>query len=111
MRRRRQTVIDADDAVVEGLGDAKSAAEIACPDVGGEAIRRAVSGADDLGFIGEADERRYRTKRLLFEDAHPPLHADQHRGIEEQTIPLIAADERLRAFRHRIVYMRCNFVL
>ena len=106
MRRSGQAVIDADNSIVKRFGDAKRPAQVARPDIGGEAKRRVVRGADDRGFVAEPHDRRDRTEGFFFKDAHPALDANQHGGIEEQPLTPVAADQRGGAFRDGIVYMR-----
>jgi len=54
---RDDALVDADDAVFEGLGDAPDAADVAAVEIGGEAELGVVGHLDRIGFALEAVER------------------------------------------------------
>ena len=58
-------LVDADDAVLQGLGYAPAAAEIARVKVGGQAERRIVGHAHRFLLRLEAEQGRHRPERLL----------------------------------------------
>jgi hypothetical protein len=76
------------------------------PDVGGKSVRRRIGGADDLGFVGEPDDRRDRPEGFLLENAHSLLDAKEQRRLEEQPVFLVAADHGVRALADGIVDVR-----
>src|SRR3954452_7674672 len=57
---RDDALVDADDAVFEGLGDAPDAADVAAVEIGGEAELGVVRHLDRLGLGLEAVKRRNR---------------------------------------------------
>ena len=62
--------VDADDAVLQRLGDAPDAADVAAVEVGGEAELGVVGQRDRLVLGREAEQRRDRAERLLARDQH-----------------------------------------
>jgi hypothetical protein len=89
------SVVDADDAVFQRLGDAPDAADVAVVEIGGETEFGVVGHLDGFVFALEAIERRDRAKGLLLGDDHVGRHIGQHGRLEEAAAlrgPLAAGD-------------------
>src|SRR5260370_436317 len=71
---RDDALVNADDAVFQGLGDAPDAADVAAVEIGGEAELGVVCHLYRLGFGLEAIERRDRPEGLFPRDQHVGRH-------------------------------------
>src|SRR5438309_3081112 len=80
---RDDALVDADDAVFEGFGDAPDAADVAAVEIGGEAEFGVVGHLDCLGLGPEAVERGDGPEGFLLGDHHVGRHIGQHRRLEE----------------------------
>src|SRR6266446_6363377 len=80
---RDDALVDADDAVFEGLGDAPDAADVAAVEIGGEAELSVVGHPDGLVFALEAAERGDGPEGLFLGDDHVRRHIGQHGRLEE----------------------------
>ena len=85
--RRHEARIEAHDSVVQRLGHAPRARQVARVAVGGEAKLRVVRQPDGLLVAGEAEERRDRTKRLLAREHHFGRDIGQHGRLEKAAAP------------------------
>src|SRR4051794_19086982 len=72
--RRRQVPhilrIDPDHAGFDALGDAMGTADVAGPDIGGEAIADVVGNPQGVRLVLEGDRGQHRTKDLFLRDPH-----------------------------------------
>src|SRR5207245_4996455 len=76
---RDDALVDADDAVFEGLGDAPDAADVAAVEIGGEPELGVVGHLDRLVLVLEAVERRNGPEGLLLGNHHGGRHIGTHR--------------------------------
>src|SRR3990172_8742001 len=78
--------VDADHAVLERLGNAPDAPDVAAVEIGRETVFGIVGKPDQLLLGLEAEQRRHRTERLLMGPFHfglaagGPRRQDQHEG-------------------------------
>src|SRR6476469_2451634 len=82
--------VDAEDAVLQGLGHAPDPRHVAAVEVARQAIGRVVGLAHRLVLGGEAADPRHGPERLLAADRHRVGDAGQHRGREELPAALVA---------------------
>ena len=61
-----------------------SAAHVAGPHAGGEAVARVVGDRDRLLLVLERDDRQHRAEDLLLRDAHVVVDAGEDRRLDEQ---------------------------
>jgi hypothetical protein len=80
---RDDALVDADDAVFEGFGDAPDAADVAAVEIGDETEFGVIGHLDRVGFALEAVERGDGSEGLLFGDDHVGRHIGQYRRLEE----------------------------
>src|SRR4029079_3089141 len=80
---RGDSLVDADDAVLERLGDTPTAAKVAGEEIGSKAERCVVGHAHRFLFRLEAEQGRDGAKRLLARDAHLLRHASEHGRLVE----------------------------
>src|SRR6516164_6334681 len=97
---RDDALVDADDAVFEGLGDAPDAADVAAVEIGGETEFSVVGHFHRLVVGLEAVERRDWAKGLLLGDDHVGRHIGQYRRLEKAAAlgGALAAEDYLGAF-------------
>src|SRR5262249_35399932 len=80
---RNETGIDADDAVLERLGNAPDARQILPVEVSGKAEFGRVGEFDRFRFVPETEERGEGAEGLFGGDGHLRGHVGQDRGLEE----------------------------
>ena len=80
--RRRDRVVDADDARFEALGHAGGDRQVVGEDIGRQAVGRVVGGGDHVVELGEIEQRHDRGERLLGHDLHVIVDLAKHRRLE-----------------------------
>src|SRR6266849_5042082 len=96
--------VDADDAVLEGFGDAPDAVDVAAVEVRGEAEFGVVGELDRLFFVLEAEEWRDRAEGFFLGYFHGGVDVGEHGRLEERSTERVAlaAGQHFRAFRNRV---------
>ena len=99
---RDEARVDADDPVLERLGDAPDPGVRPRIEVCGQAVRRVVGDPHRLLLGLEAGDAGDRAERLLAAHGHLHRHPGQHRRLEELALQPASADDELRAALDRI---------
>src|SRR6516164_9952862 len=97
---RDDALVDADNAIFKGFGDAPDAADVTAVEIGREAELGVVGHLDGLVIGLKAVERRHRSKGLLLGDDHVGRHIGQYRRLEKAAAlsGALAAEDHLAPF-------------
>src|SRR5437899_1465851 len=96
--------VDADDAVLEGFGDAPDAVDVASVEVRRQAEFGVVREADRFFFVREAEERRDRAEGFFAGHFHAGVDVGEDGRFEEGSAERVAlaAGQEFRAFRQGV---------
>ena len=90
-------------------------ANVTSPDGSGQAVKRVVGPANEIGLVTEFEHGQHRPEDLIGDDLHVVLDIGKDRGLDEIALVShsIAADQAIRTFlaanldvRHDLVILR-----